>query len=102
MAQRQDEFERTAPIDQTGDVLVVEVPGDTLASVDIDATAAATFEVDRSVTGEETDRLGVEATYTDTDSVDDIFRLGDGYIHVRVATAAADGETADIIIQVAR
>jgi len=103
MAQRQREFERTnVPIDQTGDLCVVAVPGDALVSVDIDATAATDFEIDRSTTGDETDRLGVEATYTNTDSVADVFRFGDRYLHVRVAAAAAAGQTADLTVQVGR
>ena len=103
MAQRQREYERTdEPIDTTGDLLVVEIPGDALVSVDIDATAAADFELDRSTTGEETDRLGVAESYSSTDTVADAFHLGDRYLHVRVASAAAAGETADVTVQVGR
>ena len=103
MAQRQDEFERTdVPIDATGDILVVEIPGDTVVGVDIDATAQAGFELDRSATGDEADRLGAGATYPNTIAVSDTFRLSDRYLHVRVGTAAAAGETADITVQVGR
>jgi len=103
MAQRQEEFERAdVPIDAVGDILVVEIPGDTVVGVDIDATAQAGFELDRSTTGEAADRLGVGATYPNATSVSDTFRLSDRHLHVRVATAAAAGATADITVQVGR
>ena len=100
MAQRQDEKQTTVPIDNTGDLVTVEVEGDALVSVDIDGDATADYALDAGPT-ESTNANTGEETYSGTD-IHDAFRLGDRYLTVRCTEAAGAGDEATITIQEAR
>lgn len=101
MAQRQDETVRTdEPIDTTGVIVEAEIPGDALVSLNVEGTVATDYQLDVSADGETW--FEAEATYTGTDSVSDVFELGDRYLRLRVTSAAATGETADVTVQEAR
>ena len=87
-------------ISESGVVGVVPVPRRPLVSVNIDATATASYAVD--VGPDRETWFENETTYDDTDTVRDMFEVGDAFIRIRVTDNAAAGETADIIIQEAR
>jgi len=100
MTQDQDETVRESqPIDTTGVILKEEVRGDKLVSINIEATAVTDFAIDVKAEGSEW--FEGAATYSGS-SIADTFRLGDRYVRVRVATAAATDETADVTLQEAR
>ncbi|EMA19012.1 hypothetical protein [Haloarcula argentinensis] len=105
MVQKQSKTRASgADISTTGVVLRAETPGDALVSLNIDATADASYALDVSPTGDPQDWFEAEETYAaaDVDDLQDIrdtFVAGDAYIRVRVTSAAAAGETADITIQ---
>ena len=100
MAQRQDEKQTTVPIDNTGDLVTVEVQGNALVSLDIAGDAAADYAIDVGPT-KATDANTAEETYSGTD-IHDAFHLGDRYLTVRCTEAATTGAEATITIQEAR
>lgn len=112
LRQQQGSYTETdASIDTVGEVIAqAEIPGDRLVSLNIEAGADASYALDvsgkREPTDADADWFLDETTFdkADVDDPQDIrdgFRMGDRHIRVRVTEAAAQGETADVTIQVA-
>lgn len=108
MSQRQDEtIEEGQDISAAGVIAEAHIKGDVLVTLNIEATAAASYALDVSATGEDGDWFEEEETYdqADVDDATDIrddFRFGHRHLRVRVTEPAADGETADVTISEAR
>lgn len=106
MAPRQDEsIHQDLDISSTGPLITHRADGDVLISLNIEATAAASYAVDVGPDGDTW--FEAEATYDQADVDDatdirDAFELGDRHLRLRVTDAAADGETATITLQEAR
>ncbi|MDS0258568.1 hypothetical protein NDI56_03975 [Haloarcula sp. S1CR25-12] len=104
---RQDEHTVTdAPIDETGEIARVEVPGDRLVSINIEASADASYAVDVAAGKSpgtddwfEGEVVYDQADVDDAQDIRDAFILGDRYLRIRVTDAAGAGETADVTIQ---
>jgi len=105
---RQDELVATGEAIDTADAVIAraEVPGDRLVSLNIEATADASYAVDVAAVEDPdaADWFEGEVTYDQADEADpqdirDTFILGDRWIRVRVTTGAAGGETADVTLQ---
>jgi hypothetical protein len=93
-------IEEDEPIDSQGTVIVERgIPGDTIVSLNIVGSAVADYALDVSADGQTW--FGAEEVDSGTD-IRDTFRLGDEYLRVRVTSAAANGETADVYVQEAR
>ena len=98
-----------APIDQTGEIARVEVPGDRLVSINIEATGDASYAVDVAAgtpgdVGTPDSWFEGEVEYlqsevSDPRDIRDAFRLGDRHLRVRVTDSAAGGATATVTIQ---
>ena len=108
MVQKQSTERATDVAIDTVDAVLLEVatPGDPLVSLNIEATAEASYAVDVThveddpaqadwFEGEET----YDAANLDTTDLRDGFQVGDARMRVRVTSAAANGETADVTIQ---
>jgi hypothetical protein len=87
-----------------------EIPSDRLVSINIEATSDASYAIDVAapydLNGATDPWILDEAVYDQADEDDpqdirDVFRLGDRHLRVRVTDPAANGETADVTIQVA-
>jgi len=87
-----------------------EIPSDRLVSINIEATADASYAVDVAAPYDleaATDPwFADEVVYDQADEADpqdirDVFELGDRHMRIRVIDPAAAGETADVTIQVA-
>jgi hypothetical protein len=91
--------QETVDIDTTGTKLTVEVPGDDLVSLNIEADSSTDFALDVGPT--DPPEFANEETYTGTD-IRDTFRLGDRFLAVRVTTAAGGTDQATITVQRAR
>lgn len=107
---RQDaEIVPNADISTADEVIAqAEIPGDRLVSINIESTADASYAIDvaASYVSETANWFEDEVTYDKADEDDpqdirDVFELGDRHMRIRVTDAAADGETADVTIQVA-
>jgi hypothetical protein len=112
MVEKQSTTEKTGVAIDTNDAILAEVytPGDPIVSLNIEATADASYaldvapEVDDSNPPENDDYFEGEETYDQADEPDpqdvrDTFIAGDGWLRIRVTDAAAAGETADVTIQ---
>lgn len=106
--QQDEEIVSDADISQTGVIAVVEVPGDRLVSINIEATADASYALDVAALKRpsEADWIEDEVVYDQADEADpqdirDVFELGDRKLRVRVTDPAAADQTADVTIQVA-
>ena len=86
----------TVDISATGTVLVVEVIGDCLVSVNIDGDATADYALD--VSADRNTWFEAEETYSGTD-IRDTFRVGDRYLRLRVTTSASAGDEARLTVQ---
>jgi len=109
---RQDEKIVTdAPIDETGELIRAQVPGDRHVSLNILANGDADYAVDVAAAPEgqaqtpdtwfEAEEEYLASEVDDPQDIRDGFILGDRFIRVRVTSAAAGGSTADVTLQVA-
>lgn len=87
-----------------------EIPSDRLVSINIEATADASYAIDVAapydLDGAADPWILDEVVYDQAEEPDpqdirDVFRLGDRHLRVRVTDPAANGETAGVTIQVA-
>jgi len=106
--EQETHYKPNADISTTGVLTTVTVPRDRLVSVNIEATADVSYALDVAAPQqpESDDWFENEVTYNKADEVDpqdirDTFILGDRYLRVRCTDPAANGDTADITIQVA-
>lgn len=100
-------IEEAQDISAAGVIAEAHIKGDALVSLNIEATAAASYAVDVSATGDDGDWFEAEEEYDqaeveDATDIRDSFRFGHRHLRVRVTDPAADGETADVTIQEAR
>jgi hypothetical protein len=86
----------TADISSTGTLLVVEVIGDCLVSVNIDGDETADYALD--VSADNNNWFEAEETYSGTD-IRDTFRVGDRYLRLRVTTSASANDDARLTVQ---
>lgn len=109
MPQKQSTTEQTDQAIDTVDAVLLEerTIGDALVSLNIEATADASYAIDVSAKEEpdgDADWFLDEETYDKADVADpqdirDTFYCADRHLRVRVTDAAAAGETADVTIQ---
>jgi len=85
------------------------VPSDHVISVNIEATADASYALDVAAAADpgsgdwfEGEVVYDQADVADAQDIRDAFVLGDRFLRVRVTTAAANGETATVTIQGAK
>lgn len=99
---KRQNVERVTGVDlsQTGEVVVIQVIGDVHVSLDIEGTADAEYAVD--VSPDATNWTEGLYAYGPGTSIRDDFSVPDKYLRVRVTTAAADGDTADVTLQGAK
>lgn len=109
MARRQEETIVEAQDISTADAVLVEehIKGDVLVSLNIEATESASYALDVSATGDDGDWFEEEEVYDqseleDATDIRDSLQFGHRYLRLRVTDPAADGETADVTVQVAR
>lgn len=109
LQRRQGELEApNEDISETRVLAAAEIPGDRLVSINIEATADASYAIDVSAEPEpdadgwfEGEVVYDQADEPDPQDIRDVFELGDRTLRVRVTDPAAAGETADVTIQVA-
>jgi exosome complex RNA-binding protein Csl4 len=101
--------ESDADISSTGEIVRAEVPSDHVVSVNIEATADASYAIDVAAVDDPgaDDWFEGEVTYDQADESDpqdirDTFVLGDRWMRIRVTTAAGAGETATVTLQGAK
>ena len=112
MVQKQSTTERTdQPIDTDNETIIeVHTPGNPIVSLNIEATAAASYALDVAPGADQTDPpadadyFDAEETYDQAEMADatdirDTFVAGDGWLRIRVTEPAAADETADVTIQ---
>jgi hypothetical protein len=105
MVQKQSTTRETdVDISSTGEKIRAKTTGDARVSLNIEATADASYALDVSPTGDNGDWFEDEETYDqsevdDPQDIRDAFIAGDAYIRVRVTSAGGNGETADFTIQ---
>lgn len=100
-------IEPDQPIDTADEVIAkAEIPGDQVVSLNIEATAAASYAIDvAAVTNPGSgDWFKNEVAYDAADEPDpqdirDVFELGDRWLRLRVTDPASNGETADVTFQ---
>jgi len=108
MPRIQDEtIEEEQDISAEGVIAETQIKGDVLVSLNIVGTAAASYAVDVSASGEDGDWFEGEKTYNQADLNDatdirDAFQFGHRHLRVRVTEPAAAGNTADVTISEAR
>ena len=100
-------IEEGQDISAEGVIAEADLKGDVLVSLNIEGTAAASYALDVSATGEDGDWFKGEETYDqanldDATDIRDSFRFGHRHLRVRVTDPAAAGETADVTISEAR
>jgi len=103
MVRKQSSIERTdQDISTTGVIAETTTTGDPIVSLNIEATAAASYAIDVSADGEtwfEGEVVYDQADVDDATDIRDTFQVGDARMRVRVTTAASSGETATVTIQ---
>ncbi|WP_042662556.1 hypothetical protein [Haloferax sp. ATB1] len=111
MAQTQSTTRRTDKPIETADavLLAMKTPGDALVSLNIEATADASYALDVHHNNDtsspptdgwfEDEAVYDKADVDDPQDIRDTFYAADAWLRVRVTTPAAAGETADVTIQ---
>jgi len=104
---QRETIEEEQDISAEGVIAEAHIKGDVLVSLNIEGTAAASYAVDVSASGEDGDWFQDDRTYNqaDVDDATDIrddFRFGHRHLRVRVTEPAAAGNTADVTISEAR
>ncbi|ELZ84400.1 hypothetical protein C453_12676 [Haloferax elongans ATCC BAA-1513] len=111
MPRKQSTARRTDEPIETADavLLATNTPGDALVSLNIEATADASYAVDvhhdvgsrtTPTTGWFEDEIVYDqADVDDPQDIRDTFYVGDAWLRVRVTDPAGAGETADVTIQ---
>lgn len=101
MAIPRNELNEGVAIDSTGELLSLTITGDRDVAVHVRGTASADYQIDVGVPRDDGTTYWVspsDRAYTGVTDIDETFAHPEAKLRLRVTTAAAAGETADVYV----